>query len=217
LQKLGAPESKCTVIYSEAPVRVSQPAKTAISGIKKKKNFAVLYIGQLSQHKGLDVLIRAAMRMCRIRDDVEFLIAGDYEWKNAFATTLKDDVHEAGLAGRIRFLGYVDAIHDLFKVADLHVLPSIWEDPLPNVVMEAKNAGLPSVVFPSGGVPEIVEHEREGYVCNDRTEESLIAGIEYYADHPERASSHGRNAHASLERLGTTRYDQLWEGIFAKA
>jgi glycosyltransferase involved in cell wall biosynthesis len=175
----------------------------------------ILYVGQLSPHKGVDVLVSAAIQMCRSNENVEFLIAGDYEWKNPFAKILKSDVRAAGLSDRIRFLGYVDSIHELFQIASLHVLPSVFEDPLPNVVIEAKQAGVASVVFPSGGVPEIVVHESEGYVCDDRKEESLIAGIDYYSTSPERARAHGRNAKASLERLGVTRFAELWNGIYA--
>jgi glycosyltransferase involved in cell wall biosynthesis len=216
LLELGAPESKCNVIYSEAPIRISSKDGANDSPTEKGSRFTVLYVGQLTRDKGVDILIRAAMRMCREHADIEYLVAGDYEWKNAFALALKEDVQRAGLENRIRFLGYVDSVRDLHEISDLHVLPSVWEDPLPNVVMEAKSAGIPSVVFPSGGVPEVVEHECEGYVCRDRTEEGLIAGIEYYIGCPERTSAHGRNALASLERLGTACYGERWERVYAE-
>ena len=216
LLALGVPETKCRVIYSEPPVRVQPTASRAVDRAQKGSNFTVLYAGQLTRDKGIDVLVGAAMQMCRSRADIEFLIAGDYEWENELAMTLKESVQTAGMSDRIRFLGYVDAVQDLFRLSDLHVLPSICEDALPNVLIEAKHAGIASVVFPSGGIPEVVEHERDGYICVDRTEESLIAGIGYYVDTPERAIVHGRGAHSSLTRLEITRFDEFWDSVYAE-
>lgn len=215
LLDLGVPETKCSVIYSEAPVRTRSVTSGNVDKIHKGREFTVLYAGQLTREKGIDVLVGAAMQMCRTWDNVEFLIAGDYEWQNKLATTLRECVQAAGLSDRIRFLGYVDAMQDLFGLADIHVLPSVWEDPLPNVVIEAKHAAIASVVFPSGGIPEVVEHERDGYICADRTEMSLISGIGYYIEASERASAHGRNAYASLARLGITRFGEHWDAVYA--
>ena len=214
---LGVPESKCSVIYSEAPVRVQQQEGSADTGVKKGRQFTILYVGQLTREKGVNVLVGAAIRMCQSNENVEFLIAGDYEWRNKFALALKSDVQAAGLTERIRFLGYVDAIPELFRISNLHLLPSVCEDALPNVVIEAKHASVASVVFPSGGVPEIVEHGSDGYICDGKTEAGLIAGIEYYLASPERASAHGRNAKASLEKLEITRFDDLWDVIYAES
>lgn len=214
LVDLGAPETKCSVIYSEAPVRVRSVTSNSLGTVQKGREFTVLYAGQLTRDKGLDVLIGAAMRMCRARDNIEFLIAGDYEWQNEFAKSLKESVRVAGLSDRIKFLGYVDAIQDLFKLADVHVLPSVWEDPLPNVVIEAKRAAIASVVFPSGGVPEVVEHECDGFICADRTETGLISGIGYYIEAAGRASVHGRNAYSSLARLGITHFGKHWNAVY---
>ena len=215
LLDLGASETKCSVIYSEAPVRVRSVTSGTVDKVHKGREFTVLYAGQLTRDKGIDVLVGAAMRMCRARDNIEFLIAGDYEWQNKFATTLKESVRAAGMSDRIRFLGYVDAIQDLFRLADIHVLPSVWEDPMPNVVIEAKHAAIASVVFPSGGVPEVVEHECDGFICADRTEMSLISGIGYYIEVSGRASVHGRNAYSSIARLGITRFGEQWNAVYA--
>jgi len=216
ISALGVADTKCRVIYNEAPVRIHTDPRDDLPKLQKLKAFTVLFVGQLSRRKGIDVLVQAAMELCRTRVDIEFLIAGDYEWKNALATDLKDTVRVAGLQDRIRFLGYIDAMQELYSIADLHVLPSVWEgEALSNVVIEAKHAGIPSVVFPSGGVPEVVSHEVDGYICADRTSASLIAGIEYYIDSPGRSGDHGENAQSSLGKLGIRRFGELWDDVYA--
>ena len=211
----GVPESKCTVIYSEAPVRIKAHGQAASKDVKKSRPVTILYVGQLSSHKGVDILVSAAIQMCRSNDNLEFWVAGDYEWENSFAAALKNDIRAADLSDRIQFLGYVESVHELFQRADLHVVPSVLEDPMPNVVIEAKSAGVASIVFPSGGIPEVVEHESEGYVCADKTEASLIAGIEYYATSAERVRVHGANAKASLDRLRITQFAELWNTVYS--
>jgi glycosyltransferase involved in cell wall biosynthesis len=154
------------------------------------------------------------MQMCKSRRDLEFLIVGDYEWQNEFATKLKDRVESVGMAEQVRFLGYIEEVQELFRLSDVHVLPSVWEEPLSNVVVEAKKAGIPSVVFPSGGIPELVTHRADGYVCHEKSMEGLITGLCYYIDNPGRASIDGRNAASSLRSLSINRFGQLWDAIY---
>jgi glycosyltransferase involved in cell wall biosynthesis len=215
LMELGAPEMKCSVIYSEAPARPSSALARSSRCIEKRRAFTVLYVGQLSREKGVHVFVDAAMQLCRSDCDIEFLIAGDYEWQNEFAVALKRNVEAAGMDAQIRFLGYVNDVQDLFEVSDIHVLPSLCQDALPNVVVEAKEAGVASVVFSSGGVPELIAHDIDGFICRDTTTESLISAIRCYVDAPSRAACHGRNAKSSLERLSINRFRELWGGVYA--
>jgi glycosyltransferase involved in cell wall biosynthesis len=214
LVSLGAPEEKCRVIYNQAPARKRPAVSSSKAKLRKGRAYTVLYVGQLAPHKGVDVLVDAAMQMCKSRNDLEFLIAGDYEWQNEFARALMGAVESAGMAEQVRFLGYVDEVQDLFRLSDLHVLPSVWEEPLSNVVMEAKQAAIPSVVFSSGGIPEVIEHGTDGFICHDKTTEGLTTGLRYYIDRPVRTSTHGQNAKASLESLSVNHFGRLWDAVF---
>ena len=63
----------------------------------------------------------------------------------------------------VEFVGFV-APADLFARIDLLVVPSLWEEPLGRVIYEAYAHGVPSIVSNSGGMPEIVEEGRTGFV-----------------------------------------------------
>ncbi len=215
LVSLGASEGKCRVIYNEAPVRKRSEASGSTGKIRKNSEHTILYVGQLSADKGVDILVDAAIRMCKSRKNVEFLLAGDYEWQNEFAKALIDNVESAGMAEQVRFLGYVDEVESLFRLSDLHVLPSICEEALANVLVEAKGAGIPSVIFPSGGMPELISHGSDGFICHEKTTEGLIAGLGYYVDNPARMSAHGSNARSSLDSLSISRFGELWDAVYA--
>lgn len=78
-------------------------------------------------------------------------------------------------------LGYVNdeqRIVDVYNAADVFVLPSLSEN-LPNTIMEAMACGLPCVGFKVGGIPEEIEHLKNGYVANYRDAEDLAKGIHW--------------------------------------
>ncbi len=78
-------------------------------------------------------------------------------------------------------LGYVSdvgRIVQIYQSADVYVLPSL-EDNLPNTVMEAMACGVPCVGFAVGGIPEMIDHELNGYVARQRDAADLADGIHY--------------------------------------
>lgn len=78
-------------------------------------------------------------------------------------------------------LGYINdekRIVAAYNAADVFVLPSL-EDNLPNTIMEAMACGVPCVGFKVGGIPEEIDHKRNGYVAEYRRAEDLAAGIHW--------------------------------------
>lgn len=78
-------------------------------------------------------------------------------------------------------LGYVNdeqRIVDVYNAADVFVLPSLSEN-LPNTIMEAMACGVPCVAFKVGGIPEEIDHLKNGYVAAYRDAEDLAKGIEW--------------------------------------
>lgn len=76
-------------------------------------------------------------------------------------------------------LGYVNdekRIVDIYNAADVFVLPSL-EDNLPNTLMEAMACGVPCVGFKVGGIPEMIDHQQNGYVARFRDADDLAAGM----------------------------------------
>ena len=207
----GVPVEKTTVILSAPPQRALLEGSDLPSDLASKRNGAdgfagrtVIFVGQLSEHKGVGILVEAALRLCAERDDVRVLIAGIPSGDTSFVPNMVDSVLRSGQGNRIRFLGYIQDIPGLLSLGDIHVAPSLWEEPLANTVLEAKNAGLPAVLFPSGGLPElVVEHGLDAWVCADRSSDALAAGLRHYLDMSNvELRAAGDAAWASLAVLG---------------
>ena len=78
-------------------------------------------------------------------------------------------------------LGYISSpqrMADIYNAADLFVLPSLSEN-LPNTIMEAMACGVPCVGFKVGGIPEMIDHKKNGYVAEYRSAEDLAEGIRW--------------------------------------
>ena len=80
---------------------------------------------------------------------------------------------------KVHPLGYVNdeqRIVDVYNAADVFVLPSLSEN-LPNTIMEAMACGVPCVAFKVGGIPEEIDHLKNGYVAAYRDAADLAKGI----------------------------------------
>ena len=87
-------------------------------------------------------------------------------------------------------LGYVSderKIVLVYNSADVFVLPSL-EDNLPNTIMEAMACGVPCVGFKVGGIPEMIDQGKNGYVANCRDVDDLAAGMHWVLDEADRDS-----------------------------
>lgn len=209
----GVPRDKTKVIYTH-PASRPAPEPLDLPGFDGR---TVTYVGQIAPHKGVDVFVEAAMELCRALDDVRFLIAGAVSRTNPFALALFANVQAAGLADRIRFMGYVQDVPSLLAASDLHVCPSVGPEALSNTVVEAKLAGVASVVSASGGLPELITQDVDGRVCDPVTPQTLretILDLLALSDRDLEAA--GRAARTSMTRLGITAevFTARWAEIY---
>ncbi len=108
------------------------------------------------------------------------------------------------------------ALVDLYIVCDAMVLPSL-EDNLPNTVMEALACGTPTVAFRTGGLPELIDHQHNGYLAEYRSPEDLAAGIAYvlHENHREWLSKNARETvvRQFSESVVAAQYRALYENL----
>ncbi|MGQ0456782.1 MAG: glycosyltransferase family 4 protein [Hyphomicrobium sp.] len=109
----------------------------------------LLFIGELRDIKGVDVLIDAIADVNRDRSVTATIVGAGPD-----GATLQKKVNDAGLAVHIRFLGALPA-RTAFRHGRIVVVPSLKES-FPYVVLEAAAAGLPLIATNVGGIPEIL-------------------------------------------------------------
>lgn len=128
------------------------------------------FAGRLTRQKSLEVALEALART----DGVSLVVAGDGDERQA----LERRAGELGLSGRVRFLGAQprERVLELFRAADAALLSSSWEN-FPHAVVEALAVGTPVVATRTGGVAEVVEHERNGILVEPGDAEALAAAV----------------------------------------
>ena len=145
----------------------------------------ILFVSQriTDKRKGMDYMLQACGQLAKSRpeskDDTAAVILGGHS--EEYADRLPFDVYPIG------YVSDHQKIIDVYNAADVFVLPSL-EDNLPNTVMEAMACGVPCVGFSTGGVPEMIDHHRNGYVAAYKSSTDLADGIRwvlYEADYDE--------------------------------
>ncbi|MGH2907181.1 MAG: glycosyltransferase, partial [Solirubrobacterales bacterium] len=101
---------------------------------------------------------------------VRFIVAGS----GTHEAELKAQAVELGLMEHGTFVGWIgdDVLHSLYRIADLTVVPSIYE-PFGLVALEAMASGCPCIVADTGGLREVVPHENVGLRFRSRDPQSL--------------------------------------------
>ena len=146
--------------------------------------------------------------------DIDGWEAPEYRGHRA---SVRDRARRPDLASAVNLLGYREDVPALLSRASIHCCPSRPElrEGFGLVVLEAKLSGLPSVVTPSGNLPEMIEHQRDGWVCLRDDAEALAEGLEFFLTRPEALASAGRAALASADRYSEGRFAAAWARVFA--
>jgi len=209
----GAETSKTEVIYS----RPHENKNRCLSANREiNEFFTVLYVGQIGKHKGVDLFVEAAVEICKRYDNIIFNIAGKIDKHDNFSQEQIKIVNKSALGKRIKFLDYVSNVDDLYEKSNLHVCPSVYDEPLANVLIDAKKHAIPSIIFNVGGLPEIIEHKVDGYICNEKNAINIEKAIEYYYINQEKCIEMGEKAFFSLEKLDINRFPERWLNVFTK-
>ena len=136
----------------------------------------VLLVGRLVYEKGFQLALDALPAVIEQVGNVRFVVAGSGTHEEA----LKEQAERLGLLRHGVFLGWIgdDALHSLYRIADLCVVPSIYE-PFGLVALEAMASGCPCIVADTGGLREVVPvGERVGLRFNGGDAEHLGVMIE---------------------------------------
>ncbi len=213
----GISEKKLSVIYTpppnDPPARISRrnPYRQG------EEPFILSYIGQISRRKGVHCFIEMAIKILKTRQDIVFYIAGDVEYKNPFAKSEMARVQALGLNSRIVFLGFLEETDELYQATDILCVPSLWGEPLANIVLEAKVFGVPSVIFPDGGLPEMVEHQVDGFICKEKTAKALEEGVFFFLESESRLINAKKAARESLRKFDRDKITDEWLKVFEEA
>lgn len=149
-----------------------------------------LFLGKISSAKGvfdlLDVIIG---HVDELRGKFILYIGGNGE-----VDKLNKLIEENKLQGLVLFKGWVDneGKSDLFQICDVYILPS-YKEGLPLSILEAMSYGLPIVSTKVGGIPEIVEHGKNGLLIEPGDGDDLYRSLLFFINNRGRCYKWGQD------------------------
>jgi glycosyltransferase involved in cell wall biosynthesis len=207
LQRIGVRPERILVrhnsVRSFSPASPESIARLRETLALSADSRVILCVGRLSREKAQSDLIEAAslIRTSDSRRNLRFVIAGDGPDRQM----LKDLAKARHVEEWILFTGQVADLAPYYTMADLAVLPSHTEGS-PNVLLEAMAAGLPIVATSVGGVPEIVEDERQALLVERRNPLALAHSIERLLDDSDLSRRLSEAAHQSISDYSPEAY-----------
>jgi glycosyltransferase involved in cell wall biosynthesis len=171
-----------TVYHLENPVHEAFPSAQTTPG----KHRAFLFVGRLEKAKGLDELLH----VCSGMPDTRLFVIGDHQTDIGRAYRVRYEAcSNIVWLGTTSSAGVARAMQDV----DALILPS-YMDTSPNVIIEAHCAGLPVIATQVGGIPEMVEHGRTGWLIPAKDADALAAAIRWFVEHPAQVAGMGQTA-----------------------
>jgi len=187
------PSGKICTIYNG--INIEAFASNKRSQINRKSvgfsesDFVIVYSGRMNKEKGISELIDA-ITLLKDAQHIKLLVLGSSFFDNAdnddeFLQSLKTKAHI--IKDKIVFTGFIPykQIPEYLHIADIAVLPSMWEEPFGLTIVEAMAAGLPLITTRSGGIPELCENIAS-IVDRDNIINNLASSILDLYNHPEK-------------------------------
>lgn len=216
---INSKDNKTKTIYNGIGLSAfSKNSNVSRSTLGFNENDLVLvFSGRVNRDKGIMELVEA-MQLIKNNLHIKLMIIGSTFFANATnddAFTKKLKTKAESLKERIIFTGFIpySKMPNYLQMADLAIIPSIWDDPFPTTVLEAQAMGLPIITTRRGGIPEEVT-ERNAILLetNEHFVENLANAILDLYKHPEKRKA---MAIASIERSKLFDKETYAKNIFA--
>ncbi len=181
VRMMGCPDHKIRVMRAVLPPIIRRQIAPPSDGA-----WSVLQAGRMVPKKGMTSAIKAFAQFHQQFPHATFTIAGDGPLKDR----LRELVSDLGLEGAVTFCGFLsqEQLSAKFEKTHLYLHPSETVDGdtegVPNALLEAMSHGIPSVATRHGGIPEAVEHETSGLLCEENEPDQLAQSLIRLAKDP---------------------------------
>jgi glycosyltransferase involved in cell wall biosynthesis len=202
--RTGSPLDLTDVVEGAVDTEFFAPSPEPRPG---REQTQLLFVGNVVANKGVWTVLDAFLRLAPEHPRLSLVLAGSVD--EVIDKEVRARAAHAGLADRVTLLGFVehDRLPELYRSADLLVVPSHYEGGLGMVYLEAMACGLPVIAGAAGGAAEAVAPEQTGVLLESTHAEEAAAAIKrLLADAPLRARMGTAGRRRVQERFSVQRY-----------
>ncbi|MEM6979117.1 MAG: glycosyltransferase family 4 protein [Planctomycetota bacterium] len=201
----GFNQDDVTVVHNGVPAifpkRDSQPV---VGGL-----WTMGMIALMRPRKGLEIALRAIATLRQRGIDVTFRCIGPFETR-AYRQAIDREIDRLNIGDLIQWVGFTDDVPTELAKLDAMVLPSLYGEGLPMVVLESMAAGTPVIATDVEGTPEAIRDGVEGWLAKPRDSDSLADAMESLID--------GRFDWTAMSRAARDRHAEAFSDLaMAKA
>lgn len=177
------------------------------------------HAGQILPHKGQEEFLLAAKCLVESGNHpMEFLVAGACP-RGGTLEHLRGRIRDRGLAGHVKLTGFIPDLRSFLSSLDILAVTSTAPDPLPRVLAEGMMEGVPAVAFATGGIPEMVQEGKTGFLVRPGDLKGLSNALRLLIEDPDlrrRMGVAARSRAVELFSMGSYIrrcigvYDEIW-------
>lgn len=144
----------------------------------------ILMIGNFLENKGQKQFIECADALYKKDNDYRFTIIGNV-YDKEYHKECMDLMMEKGLGGVVSIYHGINNASEFIELFDVQVVPSMYDESFGLISVEAMANGVPVVAFACGGIPEVVENGRDGFVVSVGDTKQMSDQIDWLITHDE--------------------------------
>ena len=187
----GVSASKIKVIYNGVPRVYTE------SNYSASQSSDVLTVANVAPRKGYLEYLKVVKLIRSVHTEVKFLAIGaDY-----MRSLLQQQVREQDLSDNFHYEGYRENVTPYMLSAKIFVLPALWGEGCPTVLMEAMICGLPIIAYDIDGIGEIIDDGVNGFLIEKANAVAMAEAISRLLIDADLARQMGANARKKAQRL----------------
>lgn len=177
----------------------------------KDNELVIMFTGRPVPQKGIKELLIAFKELCNKYNNVKLVIVGNSGFGKEIKTDFDNQLEEIAesIKDKVIFTGFIhnSKMPQIHAIADIAVIPSIYDDPAPLVVMECMASGLAVITTDSGGIPEYVgENNCISIIRDENIIINLKEALEKLVVNERYRKTLGENAHNYAQQFNLKRF-----------
>ena len=171
-------KNKIIVVHNGVDIEWLTDSSVKKPDFSSKNCKVIINVARVSRLKRHDVILKAFEEVAMQEPDVHLFFIGEKDMEEPkWWDYLQEVTHRSHFSERIHWIGQVDDVRPWYRIATLLVLPSENES-FGRVLVEAMASGLPVVATLSGGIPEIVRHNKDGILVTPGSVREVAEAIQ---------------------------------------